>query len=107
MFVVKYLEVSNKHTTTFSECGDSTTDLMPRASITGRRKNNFLFSKDVQAGSGTHPASYLLGTALLSPGVRWWVRAVDHSHLAPSYTSTLPVLFKIWAGTTLHFSFIL
>ena len=97
MLVVKYLEVSNKPTTTFSEYGDSTTDLMPRASFPGTREKIFLFSKDVQAGSGTHQASYLMVTRVLSLGVRRPAREVGHSHLVPSYTSNPPVPFMMWS----------
>jgi hypothetical protein len=54
----------------------------------------------VQTGSGTHPASYPMGTGVIFPGVKRSVREADHS--APtsaeikktwSYTSIPPYVF--------------
>jgi hypothetical protein len=34
----------------------------------------------VQAGSGAHPVYYLVGTGVISPGMKRPVREVDHTH---------------------------
>jgi hypothetical protein len=38
--------------------------------------------KSVQTGSGTHSASYPMGTGAVSPGLRWSEHEADHSSSA-------------------------
>jgi hypothetical protein len=40
--------------------------------------NNFSLIHTVQTGSEDHPASYLMGTGALSPGVKWQGLDVGH-----------------------------
>jgi hypothetical protein len=54
----------------------------------------------VQTGSGAHPASYPMGKAALSPGIKRPGRETDHSPPTSSevkktwvYTSTFPYVF--------------
>jgi hypothetical protein len=42
-------------------------------------ERDFSLLHDVQTGSGTHPASYAMGTGAISPGVKWPRREVYHS----------------------------
>jgi hypothetical protein len=62
------------------------------------RAGNFSLHHRVQTGSGTHPASYPMGTRGLYLGVKWPGREADHSSPpnagvknACSYTSTPPI----------------
>jgi hypothetical protein len=62
--------------------------------------NFFPFHHRVQTGSGVHPASYQMGTGVLSLGIKRPGREADHSSLSSakvknawSYTSTPPMRF--------------
>jgi hypothetical protein len=46
-------------------------------SLTPAKHIGFLFS--VQTGSGTHPASYPMGTGAVSTGVKWQEHEAGHS----------------------------
>jgi hypothetical protein len=62
-------------------------------------EEDFSSSPCVQTGSGAHPASYPMGTGVLSPGVKrsWGMTLTTHPHLVPrlsisrSYTSSPPM----------------
>jgi hypothetical protein len=70
---------------------------------------DFSSSLCVQTGSGAHPASYPMGTGVLSPGVKRGrgVTLTTHPHLVPrswmirSYTSSPPSATMVCSGTTL------
>jgi hypothetical protein len=68
-----------------------------RGSIPGRRKIYFYtLIHSVQTGSGTHSASYPVGTGWLFPReVKWPGREADHSPPC-RYTSTPPYVFIAW-----------
>jgi hypothetical protein len=74
-----------------------TTDWTPRVRSPTEAKD-FSSSLCIQTGSGAHPASYSVGTGVLSPGVKhdWGVMLTTHPHLVPrlrmsrSCTSSLP-----------------
>jgi len=63
-----------------------------------------------QTSSGAHPTSYMVGTGILSLGVKWPGCEADHLPSsgakvknARSYTSTTPHVFMAWClgiGTT-------
>jgi hypothetical protein len=64
---------------------------------------NFSLHHRVQTGSGSHPASYPMGTGAVSLGIKRPGRKVDHSppssaevKNAWSYTSTLQYVFMTW-----------
>jgi hypothetical protein len=42
-------------------------------------KGYFSLRHRVQTGSGSHPASYLMGTGSFSPALKWPEREADHS----------------------------
>jgi hypothetical protein len=79
------------------------TDL--RAGQSGvRNPEVIIFLRNVQNGSGAHPASYSTATAVLSPRVkRPGLKLTAHLYLAPnnewSYTSTPPICLhsETWA----------
>jgi hypothetical protein len=80
---------------------------------------NFSLHHHVQNGSGTHPASYPMGTRDFSVGVKRPRREADHSppssaevKNAQSYTSAPQYAFVVWCqvkrstGTTLPYIYI-
>jgi hypothetical protein len=70
---------------------------------------DFSSSPCVQTGSGAHPASYPMGTGVLSPGIKrgWGVTLTTHPHLVPrlrmsrSYTSSPPSASMACSGRAL------
>jgi hypothetical protein len=68
-----------------------------RLSIPGRGNDgNFCLRYRVQTGSGSHPASFLMGTEDSLPGVKPPEREVDHS------PSSIAEVKDAWSHASIH-----
>jgi hypothetical protein len=52
---------------------------------------DFSLFHSIQTGSGPHPASYLMGTEAVSPGVKLLGRESDHSPSSAEVTNDGPI----------------